>query len=525
MANKQKKDSGKNQKRNSKRKPYYKNVEKVTANDVIKSLATNGIKHNEPEWFIYDETMFEGVISMPTMEFKGQEIPMIASDIASTISWKPSGVFRIPDVLAYRMNPSVGRALGGNAPINIISRKNYAEWTASNAKTKDYAPEDISMCVLSIGQLLAMINFVKRAYGILQYFNFYNKSVPRALFAAMGLDYDNWSQNMADVRTRINQLIARIDTIQFPTALNYFKTSSYVYENVFVDRDDKMISYHLMTPDTTWMINETASPDGTILETIPVAGSDGTYQTICRIISDMIDAIIYSATFNAIFADIINLTNRNMLASEVITVEMLPIDYVVTPLYSEGFNWQVMNMSIVGSPKLESEAGSTPSNNVITDTNKSSVIYDPHFSALQDRDKHPIPVRIPDTTVSDKEFVELLAYYNVPRVEGNGQLTYVCYPSLSHYYCTGAYAVRGGDSNNVVSITSNFGSTTSTQSFQNAAATLGQLVHAPFYALYSGTGENAIYSAISKIGSFTQIPAKAMANLRYQVFLALFKLR
>lgn len=188
---------------------------------------------NHPEWYIYDKTMFEGVIQMPTLEFKGKEVPW---KVSSIIDMANSNVIKAPVASVYYMNPSAGPGHAEfnstdlyNNPINVAARKMYAELSASNAKTSQYAPQDIATLILALGQVIAMVTNAKRLYKIANYFNFYNRVIPKVLVEACNVTYEGslgLKSNMSDFRAKLNQIIARVNTIKFPGNLNYLRNAA-----------------------------------------------------------------------------------------------------------------------------------------------------------------------------------------------------------------------------------------------------------------------------------------------------------
>lgn len=537
------------------RKPRRPSRKETNVKDLkVKSYdneSSSKLPHNDPEWYIYDKEMFEGVISMPTLEFKGKAVPWNSNAVfkedtpaMEKMSKLKDVPFSTPTVAAYLMNPGLEfcsdtyylNSTKYNA-INVAARKMYAELSASNAKTSLYAPQDIATLILALGQVIAMISHLKRMYGIANHFNFYSRRVPSDLFDAMYVDgYGTLAVNLADFRNKVNQLIARIDTIQFPTGLTYFKKCEYVYQNVFVDRDEKMVSYHLMAPFTTWKINEEKYSEGTVLET--KSCTQRTYNSVRLLVEDMIEAILTSSTFNTIFADIINLSNRNVLTTESLNIDMIPIDYTITPIYSEQFNWQVMNMSIMPFPNNETYSDKfTPYNDVYPDVDKNILLYAPMYKGpstdvgvyeVANWAKIP-PIRLPDTNPSQDMFVELLAYTCIPRVESyvasGNQVNSVYLDNVSDFWCSLARVVRPSDYGNNASVVTNLFANCTRYTDWYSIAAASQFVHFPFMAAIDVIGADTWMLPISRLSAYTQVNVNALRNLRYQTYLGLFSFK
>lgn len=492
----------------------------------------NDLPKNDPDWYIYDKTMFEGVVSMPKLEFKGSPIPWKISGYNSLVG-DSNPTINTPDAIAYLMKPSAciqrniaGRHAMSYSAVNVAARKMYAELSASNAKTSQYAPQDIATLILALGQLIAITEHCRRMYGVANYFNFYNRSVPKSIFYSLGMNYSYFMNGMSTNRSKLNAIISRINTIKFPGSFDYFKKCRYIYQNIFVDRDDQMLTYHFMSPASTWILDETSYEQGSMLLEQRIDDLD--FSDILQILDMMTDRILTSSTFNFIFADIINLANRNVLSNDFITLDFVPIDYTITPLYSEQFNWQVMNMVIVGESAnftYGTKDSFTPRNNVYPNVDENIIRYNPYFTGNNDKVNcmtPNVPVRLPDVNVSDDQFIELLAYYNIPIAkldqEDPTQSAW-WFDSLTDYFCSGmSYAQSGTDSR--VTFNSNINIYNVSNVFNTNI--INQLVHSPLLGYLFYENSTPKFTICNRLGAFTQVDNNAVNNLRYQSFLGLF---
>lgn len=520
------------------------------------------VPHNDPEWYIYDKEMFDGVISMPTLEFKGLSIPWRANrmslyadpnyPIIEGIKTIKYASMNIVTATSYMMNPGLelqGAGIqsfnsGDYSAINVASRKMYAELSASNAKTSQYAPQDIATLILALGQVIAISEHLKRVYGIAKHFNFYSRHIPEHILTSMRISYSgSYLADLSEFRSELNQAISKIDTIIFPAGLAYFKKCKYIYQNLFVDRDEKMVTYHSMAPYSTWILDEESNPQGSVLKTVTLAGK--TYMDQLRNLETMIEAILTSSTFNYIFADIINLANRNVLQAEGINIEPLPIDYTIEPIYSEQFNWQVMNMTIfpipngsITDPGYDSSK-MTPSNDVLPNADKSTLVYSPYARSENTADVNQryknlsryipsTPIRLPDTNPSHDLFVELLAYHGKCKFDNTQKETPRIYlEQVPDYYCVGMILVTP-TSNTPRGIYYRGNANIELGSASNAQISAWQsMVHAPFLGLmtYNDDNTQTYMVPLSRLSAFTYVDDEALSNLRYQTYLGLMSFK
>lgn len=497
---------------------------------------------NDPSWYFRDPVLKQGLTSMPTFEFRGTNIPLdITMDHNSSITTEMEVVkLKSPTIAAHYLNPSPGVSTSGTSAINMAARMMYSKLSSSNAKTSNYAPQDVSTLMLAIGEVVSLISHATRLYGITQFFNRMNRAIPEALLRAHGItDAATWTQNLPAFRANLNQLITVANSIAFPSNIPYFKKCSYVYQNVYIDDESEMTAYHIMMPYTTWTIDEDDYEQGTILKT----STEITGHNVTTHLRTIIDELLTSTTYNYIYSDILNLATRGVLGSDLLSFGTIPIDYVTEPILSDQFNWQIMNATICGIPNgtLVTEGVyndlSTPNNDVYPSVDYNGLFYMPTWNSTgatwytNYNYLEPI-IRVQNVNISEDDLIENLVYTGTHKthlkkvdssIKSNTQAV-----SLPDHYVVKSKIFYGDPSitDNFVNLSHN--SVTSTNT---GLAMCGEFQHFPLlYAAFSdSTGSDGVHIPkdlrfFGRFGSYTRGIRTAINRMRDAAYMGLFTL-
>jgi hypothetical protein len=300
----------------------------------------------------------------------------------------------VPNIMKYFVNPCPGW-LDGNVSegINAVALKTYTILSASNAKTTNYGPQDISTLILAFGEVLSFTEHLRRILGVAYLYNVRNRFVPRGVMKALGVESTDLTKNLATYRIRFNTIINRINTIPVMKNIEYLNKCYELYRHIYTDSESPMAQYYVMLPYSTWILNEAGSQQGSTLETVLLFDTVErnlkplftTYDKLLDQLDAMINTLLTSSTFNYIYADVLR------LGVETWTVELCSEGYACMPEYNPMIALQLQNAIAIGAPvndpddyayilqEGESPNYYTASNNVIPNVNQNSLEYRPLF--------------------------------------------------------------------------------------------------------------------------------------------------
>lgn len=373
-------------------------------NDKSCESELKGKMYNDPAWRMYNELLGNQVASYPFTEFVGGRFNLhpTANDAISSAPAKSHPT----QIMSVLLNPSVGFSDGAGTydAINQAAIKMYTQFSSNNMKTTQYGPQDITACILALGEILSLSEFIRRAIGFAGTVNVRNWFYPKQLVAAMGIDWNDLQKNVGIYRERFNYTAALASAIAFPKNLDYFKSCASLYSNVFLDHTSGMAQSIVTVPYSTWKLDEDSAFEGTILRTIimPYTGkdTDGTpknitpvrLDSILTIYEELLEAMFNSATLQYLYADVLKFVSNK--PDSLVTIPMIATDYGAVPTYSEEFLINMENAVILYPPevgKIEDPAGiigtlATESNNVYLKAGTNAVQYMPAFPFIVNGD-------------------------------------------------------------------------------------------------------------------------------------------
>jgi len=295
---------------------------------------------------------------------------------------------KVPAIMNMYFNPSPGFTLGKNTSdggINIAAMKLYTKLSSMNAKTTQYAPQDVATLMLALGEIVSMYTWTKRVFQVVFLYNKRNWAVPQALIRSMGVNYSDFIQHVADYRLQFNAIVNSINQISFPGDIRWFEKCATMYSHLYVDSESPMAQMYVFNPATTWIVDETSSDVGTILKTkdwcLDQTVTNGarrfrTMQEVLNELSDMIQAILNSATFNYIYADVLRLVDPQNLLTMPYIIEGDGIGTEFDPMML----LQINNAIVVSQPQGAGSESRTPMNDVYPVPEVNALRYAPQVS-------------------------------------------------------------------------------------------------------------------------------------------------
>lgn len=358
---------------------------------------------NNPDWYIIDQTTADQASGFSFANFIGEPIN-IGTNGKSDIKNSENSV-NVGATMRIGLMPSLGSVGMGlsakTAAINQQGFKMYSRLSSVNSKNTQYLPNDITTMILAIGELIKMVNWGQRALGLAWVYNLRNRTMPKRLIEASGFDPDDLFANLAQYRISFNTLMVQANKIPFPSNINYFNKCAQVYSSVYKDEETDMSQLYVFAPDSTWLIDETGA-EGTILRTHYFKGGrTGTesFSNYLIILESMINTMLTSATYNYVYADIVNFAAKNSgkMNMQMLNFATVPDDYIVLPEYNEPMLSQIHNLSVMYKPIGNGSALTylvnyadgtsetfTNDNDVIPNVDTLSMFYKPAFAGRGD---------------------------------------------------------------------------------------------------------------------------------------------
>lgn len=337
---------------------------------------------NDVDWYFRQKETFEQTARVSFNNFLGR--PVIDT-------------VKIPTIATILTNPSVGISVKYDTEghyersgLNLASQKLFTKLNIYSGRNAKYGPQDVGVAIGAMAEVVSYFEYLRRAFGIVLFYNERNRDIPTRLLEAMGIDPDDFYDKQANYRKKFNKLVQSIDQLPLIMNITYMKKAMFMYQRVYTDSESLMAQMYMFVPATTWMVNETMLKSGTVLETIPAACALGDSTVTIRTmgshlstLSQMIEALLNSGTLNDLYADIYNLAAKTS-DIQMFKMDILTDDYSVSPVYDPMVNLQVHNLDIVGVPKYPRSGSEeteyvqrTPLNDVVCNADSNSIVYNP----------------------------------------------------------------------------------------------------------------------------------------------------
>lgn len=518
---KSKKSRSQRRKGGQRSKEYIKKKEAKT-----RSLDKNE-RYNNPNWYFLSQEVKEQCSQLAFQDILGISTPLNEE---------------IPNFMRIFVNPGPGVASplssvksGFNQSMFVF----YSQLAAFTGRTQQYAPQDVGVVILALGELVSIAEFIRRVFGITAMSNERNFSYPKYAAEAMTINAADLQMNRANYRDRFNFLLTRINALPIPGDCAYIMKCLEIYQNVFLDDPSPLATSMMFLPSTTWVLNDSWYEEGTILETVsccqdysvqsqsPVVRRELSYYL--DLLERQIDNLQNSQVWAVIYSDILNYASKHSYNQ--LKLDMLSDNYGVLPSYNIEALMQIKHLSVMTSgnmytvrPTEKPEGGLrvTPYNDVFPDVDSNSIVYNPVFHPDVDSTQHNLMLSVPVPNPSADMVLEatrFAATYGVNITDGDTIIgNALC--SLPDHWVTFVDIIGNGD-NVLEEISSN--TVTEAEVTAGYVRALSKVSCAPF--LYIIDSSNKPAGVIGDLAYFTEVPQEWIDKLILNVTMGLYLIR
>lgn len=336
---------------------------------------------NDPKWRMYSDLLGAQVASFPFTSFASKyDYPKVIG--GSGVNQIPGHSY--PGIMTIYLNPSMGYSDDETSAINQAARMLYTKLSANNMKTTQYAPQDVIICMASLGELVGLNAYIRRAFGYLGTTNVRNWYYPKSIITAMGIDYDDFVKNAGIYRARFNYVSAIASAIAFPGDFKYFASVDALFRNVYLDHSAGLAQTYMFNPSTVWVLNETTEGGSTLVTTKCCGTALADKRTMAAILDQyeqIINTLMTSSTLQYLYADVLKYVSNQ--ESKLLRLPQIDDAYAIIPEYSEEVLAWVENMVVLGNPMTEAGTSTlviTKDNDVKCDAGRNMIVYKPGFT-------------------------------------------------------------------------------------------------------------------------------------------------
>lgn len=304
---------------------------------------------NDASWYLHHETLAKDSGQFPFNTAVGilRELAFKNSDDSTSIKT----IISAP-VYALYLAPSFGvlridkqTAVSDFSAVDTAQMQLYSWVVYHNSRAKTYDPIDLMIYCLAMGSLVSFMSYVTRIYGLLNYYNMFNRTIPTSLLRACGLT-DSAVEGVAinNFRAWVNRWITRLSSYYIPN-LPYFARKYFVNQFVYADTNDQRSQLYIMVEDQ-WLQYNPSGNTGGELDMITFNFDDsGSYKRTLDGLMALGDRLLLpfvtDQDIGLISGDLLKAFENDRYV-----LPLVPENYVIIPQYNAEVCHQIHNASL-----------------------------------------------------------------------------------------------------------------------------------------------------------------------------------
>lgn len=318
---------------------------------------------NDVSWYTANPELLKDAASFPYAKILG--LPLQYNYKSDVAFGNTKGYFTVPGIMSFETTAIPGISRDASSAINMSARALYSYVRHQNSGSKNYESADLFMYVLALDSAYTFWAEMNRVYGLVNRYRLMNRYYPKAMFKAIGVDFDSIQSNMADFRYYINQYAYKLASLAVPSGFDLFKRHIWLFGNYFVDSDSAKAQTFVFKNVAHYVFSGRTDEAGSELIRTARPSTDLTFDDFISIGNTILKPLIEDEDIGIMSGDILKAFGRENL----LTLNTINSDFTVDPIYSIEVLSQIQNASVGFSV-------STPTTWNVTQNN-GTIILDP----------------------------------------------------------------------------------------------------------------------------------------------------
>lgn len=307
-------------------------------------------KENDWQWYAQSPELIRDYASYPFGRPVGSKINLgsVPNGEAGTSSINSQS---IPGFMVYYYQPTIGDPHDANAPINIAARNIYSYVRHANSGHSNYDAPDLMLYLLAMDSIYMYHSFLKRIVGLLYDYSTLNRYYPRALVQAMGVDFDDLSHHIADLRGFVNQYAVKMGSMCVPNSMSYMARHVWMTEGLYTDGTSSKSQTYMYVPSAYFKFGLDDDGKGQLTS---VEFSSPYLNNVTTFLKKFADLVTFG---NNLLDPITSNEDLNIMSGDilkafgdmgVVKVSGVPDGYMVLPAYNQEVLSQMENCTVLG---------------------------------------------------------------------------------------------------------------------------------------------------------------------------------
>lgn len=287
---------------------------------------------NHDSWYAHYPTLTKNVGTLPFVWALGPRYSGYANDL-------------VPSVMLLNTTFTPGILKDGTDPLNVADRYAWNNQRATNAGYNYTDPQDVGQIWFSIANAHAFFYWARRIYGTLRMFNPMNRFFPRYALESAFIDYDDLRQNMALLRSYLNQFSTAMRAFPVPSEYSIVDKYEQLMSNYYGDVDAPEAQIYAYEPNGFWRYDEA---NGQVV--YDARGNIIKYADIVQIGDTLLSALQQSETVVLLCGN----TIKSYQSGQLRYLPEVEDNYIVAPAYNERVLITIQNTICTGVPDTNS---------------------------------------------------------------------------------------------------------------------------------------------------------------------------
>lgn len=300
---------------------------------------------NDASWYMRYPELARDASKMPFTIPLGK-YPDISQNAGTSNVTFNNEAFAVPGIMSIEWFPTIGQSDDSNSPVNMVSREVYSFVRHANSGHSNYDAPDMMMYILAMDSLYSFYSAMTRVYGVMMLYSGMNRYMPKSLVQAMGFDFDNISQNLAQFRWLINQVAYKLTAMYVPSGMSYFERHIWLNSGVYLDAQSYKAQTYVFKQSAYYKYSASAATGYAARLLYTEVPGELTVAKCQEFVNGLLDPILADEDMNIISGDML----RAFGSDNLFTVSPISEDYVVVPAYSPEVLSQIQNLTILGKP-------------------------------------------------------------------------------------------------------------------------------------------------------------------------------
>lgn len=230
---------------------------------------------------------------------------------------------------------------GRASAFNVAMQNLYAWIRQSNSGARNYEYQDLAMYFIALDMCFTTYAWGRNIYRVANSVNEYDLAFFSNFEAVTGIGLSEYRNNLANFRYYLDTVNAKLSAFAVPKKLPIFNRHVWLASNLFKDTALKKSNLYIFRPHTYYGFGLDMSTAGCVRGLGTFA--DSTPTAFMRMMDLMLDNLLTQEDIGIISGDI-----RKAYGDDLWTLESVPVDDRIVPIYSQEVLAQINNATIVG---------------------------------------------------------------------------------------------------------------------------------------------------------------------------------